>query len=128
MILLIIKPLLIALAAICNAVMDTCREHYDISIFSKYACFNKQFWDASISWLNKYAKFPQTTAISRFYKIPLVQSFSDAWHLFKSIMILSLCTALALTAIDGFFIASIVLYGTVWNLSFNLFYNNLLRK
>lgn len=123
---LIIKCLLVAVAAMCNAVMDTLREHYEISIFTR---FNRYYWDGKVSWRNKYNFGQEGMGIKQFYRIPLMSSFSDAWHLFKSAMIITLCLALSITTLSSsFFLLQIALYGTIWNVVFDMFYNKFLRK
>lgn len=124
---LIIKCLLIAIAAICNSVMDTCREHFDQSIFSR---LNPMFWNGKYSWLNKYRNHLESRGISTFYQLPLMQTFSDSWHLFKSLMIICLCCALSLTVClsFSFFLLQVIVYGAIWIAVFNLFYNKLLKK
>jgi hypothetical protein len=41
----------IALAAICNSVMDSVAHHFPNSVFKQRKAI---FWDPSISWKNKY--------------------------------------------------------------------------
>jgi len=48
---LVVVSLLI-ISGIAKAVQDTLNFHFDKSIFKHIK--NKQFWDSSISWLNKY--------------------------------------------------------------------------
>ena len=127
MILLLIKCWLVAIAATCNSVMDTSVEHYKGSILERY---NPLFWNYAISWKNKYTNHKESEGISPFYKLPFMQSFSDAWHLSKSVMIIALCAAISLTTVIplSFFLIQMALYGIIWNVVFNLFYNHLLRK
>jgi hypothetical protein len=105
----------IALAAMFNAVMDTLAHHYDTSIFKLN---NRKFWDPSISW--RFAKnFPFTTMRM------------DGWHFAKVGMIWSALAAIVFYEgqlfnilppwLDFFFL------GMVWVISFNVFYNKLLR-
>jgi hypothetical protein len=68
-------------AAVCEGVMDTLQFHYTYSVFWHFS--NKQFWDPTISWRNKYhaadplagPRFPGSTTI--------FVGLTDAWHLFK---------------------------------------------
>lgn len=114
--------LCIALAAICNAVMDNLYV-YRIggSIFNKY---DAAFWCKDVSWNKAKRVFG--------YKI-------DAWHLFKSAMIIFLCASAVVYHqlpnwwfhfsywwLDAF--KDMAACGIAWNMVFNLFYNKLLRR
>jgi hypothetical protein len=100
--------LFIAVAASLNAVMDTLTHHFGVSIFKKK---KPSFWNPEVSW--KEAK-----RIGG-YKL-------DAWHMFKSGMIVLLCVC-------PLFYAPVIhpsldwmLAGLVWNCVFNIFYNRIL--
>lgn len=101
------------LAGICKAVSDTITHHFDTSVFRRK---DRKFWDPNISW--KYAKTLKFTS----YKV-------DAWHLANSGMIISWCFALAFydnqLNINPFIV--VIIAGIIFNLSFNLFYNKILR-
>ena len=116
--------LFIMVSAICNAIMDTCKDHYSVSIFTK---LNPQFWNTEISWRNKYNKFLVSQGRN---KAPTF--LTDSWHLFKSTMIVSLAFALMFASMyyKPFYtyFESILTFGIVWNGTFNLFYNKLLIK
>jgi hypothetical protein len=105
----------IALAAMFNAVMDTITHHYESSIFRLN---NRRFWDPSISW--KFAK-----------NFPLTTMRMDGWHFAKVGMIWSAIAAVVFY--KGPLIPYIpqwldfFLLGGVWIVSFNVFYNKLLR-
>lgn len=121
------------LGSVCNAIMDTCAHHYSFSIFSKYPnLFSKQFWDADVSWKNKYVDWDNNLRDRKtFLGVTLHVAFTDAWHLFKSIGII--CFALAIVSYPGNICSwttlfHILLIGFVWNLTFSLFYNRLLKK
>jgi len=79
--LFVIGIILIILAGICKAVMDTVADHYDNSIFASKD-FNKYFWDKSISWMNKYKN--DMPPRERFWGSTTIFVFvTDAWHLFQ---------------------------------------------
>lgn len=105
--------LLLILAGMFKAVSDTLTHHFDVSVFRKK---DRKFWDPSISW--KYAKYLPPTK----YKI-------DAWHLANSFQIICWCGVAALSSSEvrypwyAIFIAA----GIIFNISFNLFYNRILR-
>jgi len=111
--------LFVCIAAMCNAMMDTLSHHYYMFRWNDKT--NNQWWNANISWSNKdnpkYNKFGVW--------------FSDAWHLFKSTMIVMLAAAICFGIPDGSIFSWLLWFaacGIVWNLTFNLFYNRLLIK
>ena len=116
--------LFVALAASANAVMDVCKDHYSTSIFKTY---NPYFWNTEISWLNKY----KNRAVKQGRTNVPVQ-FTDSWHLFKSLMIISIAFAVMFAAMyyKPFYsyFECIIEFGLVWNGTFNLFYNHILVK
>jgi hypothetical protein len=104
------SSLFVMLAAIFNALMDRVEnENFDNSIFKN---LNQKFWYKRESW--KYAKKIFS------YKI-------DCWHLSKSAMIIFLCLAIIFYS-PVFRILDFVLFGTIWNLTFSLFYNVLFKN
>ena len=133
-----ISLLLVALAAICNAVMDVISFHYKQSIFTKY---NPQWWNPAISWKNKYvdySKFAEYTGkvsklekrifILNLFSIKYPTFLTDAWHFFKSLMIVLLGFAIVLYVPVVNIYVDIILVGLAWNLVFNVFYNKLFKK
>lgn len=73
---------------------------------------DEKFWYKRESW--KYA-----------YKI--FGWKADFWHIAKSLMIVSLCLAVVLY-VPVLGIVDFVLFGLLWNLTFNLFYNRILKN
>jgi hypothetical protein len=125
--------LFIMLAAACNAVMDKVKDHFDKSIFSN---MDKQFWNPEISWKNKYINLDPAQG---FVKKPFYTSYSDGWHLFKTMMIVFLCLAISLYTPFSAWVFGIeqnvltilvdfVLLGTLWNVTFSFFYDKKLAK
>ena len=123
---LILSFLCWGLAAYCNSIMDTLKYHYYNSVFNKkYG--NNPFWNEDLKDASPYM-------------IPYTKYKLNAWHLFKSSMIvlqaLTACfiflvgvnidsdTNAWLLLLD--FIILLVLYGIIWNGVFNLFFNKLL--
>jgi len=97
------------LAAMFNALMDRVEnENFHVSIFSK---LNQKFWYKRESW--KYAK-------------KLFGYKFDAWHLSKSLMIVLIL--LSIYFYQPFLpIIDLIVLGTLWNLTFNLFYNYIFK-
>lgn len=104
--------LFIFLAAICNALMDKIETiiSFNTSIFRG---LNKGFW-CKVNSAN-------TTFI------PLTHYKVDAWHLSKSAMIIF--WALAIIYYKPFIpILDFLVIGSVWNLTFNTFYNHIFKS
>lgn len=123
-----ISYLLVILAAFLNSVIDTLSHHHSTSVFKKYTT---GFWsDASTtSWKNKYiGGNPLNGRRKLFWKINMPVQFTDAWHFFKSLMIILLIAAIVLyNPLFGIWIDFFAL-GFLWNMTFNFFYNVILRK
>lgn len=124
--------LCLVLSAICNALMDTIVHHYPVSILTR---FNKpHIWDGQISWKNKYqdrdpskprVKLKIFGKITKFNK-PV--QLTDAWHFFKSLMIVSMIIGFTLYPRRFNPLADIMLLGIIWNIVFYAFYNKILRN
>lgn len=111
------------LAAICSAIMDTLKFHYYTSIF--YQKFgNNPFWNEDLKDAKPYF-IPGTK-----YKV-------NAWHLFKSAMIILQALSNCFIFLAGtyiiflpykiwFFLGLLIIYGFRWNGFFNLFFNKIL--
>ena len=122
-----ISLLFLLLAAICNSIMDNLKDHWYISKFNSLPI---QFWNPEISWKLSFVRYTK-------YHL-------DAWHLFKSLMIIFIILSITLnmfygniliillsTYIKSKFLSILIvigIYGISWNLIFNLFYNHLLIK
>lgn len=129
----LVSLIFIILAAVCNAIMDVVQFHYMFSIFYKKHIFwvNRLWWDPTISWLNKYEDRDYTKPLRKilWFDVP----FTDAWHTFKTLMVIFIVLSIitfdkSLIKDNTSFIALLILYGTLWNVSFNLTYNNLYKK
>ena len=102
--------ILIAIAAIFNAIMDTLWTHYPISVFKN---LNPKWWNPNESW--EYVK--NWMGWVRF----------DAWHLFKFGMLGFISLAICFYK-PIFGILDILIIPMVWGISFELFYSNLLKS
>ena len=121
----------LACAAMCNAVMDTCEHHYYKSIFKPY---NREYWDGTMSWLNKYkannVKYGRRKLI---YNINYPVQLTDAWHLFKMLMIIFIVLSIVtfssnITMTWYTYTIVILIFGITWNSIFSIFYNRILIK
>lgn len=88
--------------------MDKLAWHFEKSIF---ADMNPKFWNPNVSW--KYAKKVFG------YKI-------DAWHLFKSAMIICLCLSVVSYSEICVWWVDFFIFGLVWNTIFNIYFNKTL--
>lgn len=129
---LYLSILFLGLAAFCNACMDVVSFHYDRSIFKN---LNKQYFDPSVSWKNKYIKGEPINGRRTIFwgLINIHPAFTDFWHFAKSLMIILMCTALVFSlkcCIKNtyFLLCILLIYGFIWNSVFNLFYNKILKK
>lgn len=123
-----ISIILLILASVCNSVMDTLGHHHSTSVFKKY---KTGFWaDAYlVSWKNKYFNGDKLQGRKRFLGFVIPVQFTDAWHFFKSMMIILLILSIVLYTPLVFYIwIDFIAYGIIWILFFNLFYNYLLRR
>jgi len=136
MIYLLIPIFIYCLSGMMDAVMDTLKTHYSISIFKDK---NPLFWNPDISWRNKYINGEPEQGHKKvhwgFITFNYPDALSDAWHICKILR-------------EGFNILSIVIMVTisytttnVWNIIlfisilsilrnnvFNLFWNKILIK
>ena len=119
----IISFILVALAGISKAIMDTLNFHYDISIF-KHAK-KQSWWNPDLSWQNKY-----TWSQNKFVKWLLIHVFTaitDAWHTFQLLFLTALfATIICYTPIIHWAI-DFVIYRALFGLFFVLFYNVILK-
>lgn len=105
-----ISAILLALAAICNAFMDaTENENFYESIFKVK---NAKFWYKRESW--KYA----TKVFG--WKF-------DAWHVFKSLMIIFMCLAIVFYKSVFAWWIDFLIAGAVWNIVFVFVYHKIFR-
>ena len=112
---------LVMLAAICNAVMDVTQFHFYRSIFNKEP-FSASWWNPEYGWMNKYINGNPKQGRNN---IPVW--FTDAFHFFKSLMILLL--SLAIISYETMFnlLIDLFILGLAWNTFFSLFYKHLLK-
>lgn len=106
---MIISGIMVAMAAVFNAVMDRTEEpvNFNESVFRGK---NQKFWLKSVSW--QYAR-------------KVFGWKADAWHIAKSAMIVLLCGAIAVHRPWLPYFLDVIVLGVIWNSVFNLFYNHL---
>ena len=120
--------LFIFLAGVCDAVRDTVLHKFERSRLSG---LNPNFWDAKISWLNKYERFNNVEIVrTKFlWVIPIPVVFTDAWHLFKGLHTVFIVLAIVFYTPHFYeplhsFIFTYLIYKT----GFNLFYKAILNR
>lgn len=137
-----ISHILFILASICNSVMDTSKDKYGVSRFASFK--NIIWWDGSISHLNKWKNFDKSQGEAYWGSSRWFVWLTDAWHFFKSLMIVLIVGAiifykptdfyskhiynLVIFGIDFNWCYDLVVYGLEWNLVFGVFYNRVLKK
>jgi hypothetical protein len=119
--------ILIAIAAICNAVMDTLKDHLSVSVFKCYG--GNQWINPAISWTNKYKAAEWISARTRlpFQAVRFLLGtcfvyLMDMWHMAKYMMLLFLSCAIYLGDINP------VIAYLVFAITFELFYGYILIK
>lgn len=107
-----ITTLCILLAAIFKAVADTLQHHFDTSVFRN---LNPKFWNPVVSC--DYVGF-----------LPFTKYRPDAWHLANSGMIICFIPAASINdLLINSWLINVAALGVIFNLTFNLFYNKVLR-
>lgn len=115
--------ILVFIAGIAKAVMDTLQFHFYNSRFKTLA---EQYWNPARSWKNKYSNLT-TLSTNRWNGLPIPVALTDAWHLFQSIFLTSLFAAIVTyDNITPYLIIDFVLLRSAFGAAFGLFYNYLL--
>jgi len=130
---MLLPLIFIALAATCNAVMDTVDHHQGDSIFSAYK--NQIWWNSDKGWLNKYIDRVVANGLVKWnvlgFEFNKPVQISDSWHFFKTLMIIFNLIAIVTYSYQATWymhVAMFFLYGFIRNKTFSLFYDKLLIK
>lgn len=118
------------IASICNSIMDTSSHHYSTSIFKD---LNPMWWNGEISWKNKYIDGDFNKGFRKWWRFNYPVQLTDCFHFFKTLMIIfitiSIVTFDSSLIKNGYYlIFYIFMYGVIWNITFSLFYDKILRK
>ena len=108
-----ISLILVFLAAICNAIMDNLTHHWYMSVFNNVK-LDLKFWNSELSWIVRSLEYTN-------YKL-------DAWHIFKSSMIILLALAIVFYSPMVNWFVYLILIGVLLNFSFNFGYNQYINK
>lgn len=109
---------LVSIAAICSAVQDTVRDHWETSIFRKWK--HPDWWHSHWSYVKRRREEGAITQLA------------DAWHAAKTIKIGAWCALPAVMLSVDYepewwgYVAVFMVLAAVWNLVFNLFYDRVL--
>lgn len=133
-----ISLILAALAGALNATYEILFISFKYSIFSK---LNPQYWDPKTSWIYKW-KYPLQPAPKRWYyfgfqprheeRFPYSSTIfvwlTDAWHLFKALMLACLMSAMVLyTPMFNPVVDFLLLY-VAFTFVFTIFFDYILRR
>lgn len=135
-----LSVIFLVLASICNALIDTCQFHFEQSMIhlpgrKKW----NQWWNPLESWKNKYKgrnyKLGRrmVTLFGRETPIKYPTNFTDAFHCFKTLMIVFIIIAITVFSILEYKtiherLLFIIILGAAWNVTFTLVYNILSNK
>lgn len=138
----ILSLLFLMLASICNSIMDKTSHHFHKSVFKKMK--NSNWWNPTESWKLKYVDGIVENGRVKWnilgFKFNKPVQVTDAWHFFKSLMIIFMCTSIVLMTLslpftikDIYdcmdyvlnFILHLLITGFIWNKTFTLFYHKI---
>lgn len=121
--------ILIIFAAILNAAMDTLNARYHRSVFynGKWPMFNK-FTNPASSWQNKWKGGNRDNGELFFGSSTFLVWLTDAWHLFKTLMLL--CFSIAIVTYNPMIhpIIDVITYWIVFGIVFELFWSRIFIK
>jgi hypothetical protein len=121
--------LLIILAAIINAAMDTLNASYHRSVFynEKWLKLN-QFVNPATSFKNKWKNGDKTKGELFFGSSTFLVWTTDAWHLFKTLMLL--CFSVAVVTYNPMIhpLIDAITYWIVFGIVFELFWSKIFLK
>lgn len=95
----IIVGVLMFIASIANGIMDKLMFHFTTSIFKDK---NPLFWNPSVSWKNKWKHGNKSEGEKFWGSSTIFVWTTDAWHLFKSIMMNSIRFSIVLLLLQLF--------------------------
>jgi hypothetical protein len=116
-----ISVILLILAGIFNACMDTLKTHYSISIFSRWK--NQDWVNPSLSWTNKWK--PKSKIGDLIMSTVLVWT-TDLWHLCKHLMLTCIMFALVFyNPLVNWWVDLLIMYCS-FTIPFEIFYSKVL--
>ena len=127
--------ILVSIAGLFKAVMDTLDFHYSTSVFSR---LDPQFWNPEISSWNKYKNGDKDQGSAFPFSTTLFVMFTDGWHLMQSGFLFSMTAAIVTYSrglgkqllfwelnIDSFVLGGVIdfiVLGVLFRVVFSFFY------
>ena len=121
-----ISIFLIILSGIFNACMDLLDFHFSTSIFSKWA--GNKWIDPTISWKNKWKNGDYTQGEKFLGSSTIFVFVTDFWHLLQFLMMLAIYFAIVFYSPVIKWWADIFLLFAAYSITFELFFNKILKK
>lgn len=116
-----IAIILLFLAGILNACMDTLKTHYSKSIFSKWK--NQNWVNPALSWTNKWKS---ESKLGDLIMSTILVWITDLWHLCKHLMLICLMlTVIFYHPIVNWWVDFIILFCS-FTIPFEIFYSKIL--
>jgi hypothetical protein len=128
-----ISLICIILAAICNAVMDRLMIKYiNLPESRKDDYYGWYSFDPLAKWKRRIWGNEKAYNVL-FYKLKiktkwLTDNCNDAWHFFKSLMIIFLALSVVFHKQQFCILIDFLIFGFIWNVIFNTFYNKILKN
>jgi hypothetical protein len=133
-----ITLILLAIAGVFNAIYEILFTSYKYSVFSN---LDPQYWDPKTSWKYKW-KYPLRPAPVKWYyfvfqprykeRFPYSSTIlvwlTDAWHLFKALMLGCLMGAIVFYTPIIHPLLDFVIFYITFTFTFTIFYEYILRK
>lgn len=121
---IIIAIVLVIVAGIAKAFMDTLQFHY----YQMRWKLNPQYWNPEISWQNKYNWGKgKSKLIQWLLQNPLV-FITDGWHLMQFVFLNSIIMVPAIVQTEYNFLLVFLIIRVIFGSLFSLFYNYILIK
>jgi hypothetical protein len=120
--------LFIILAAIINAAMDTLNARYHTSVFKTSNPTLNKFFNPALSWQNKWKNGDRKQGELFFGSSTFLVWTTDAWHLFKTLMLA--CYSIAIVTYSPMIhpIVDAIAYWIVFGIVFELFWAKIFLK
>lgn len=112
---ILLTVILLSIAGIMEAIMDTLAHHFEGSIFKE---LNPDFWNPVKSGGNKWKNGDKTQGERFFLSSTLLVGFTEGWHLAKMFRTLLLFMPVAVFFGWGIFLVTMVTY----KISFTIYY------
>jgi hypothetical protein len=117
--LLIFNITFIWIGGLSESIQDNIINKFDQTIFNTDK-YNRQFWDPSVSWKNKYV---EGSKLKKWWYKNTGVIVTDAWHLFKSIHTISFYLLSIISIISSLLIFDNKIYiGLFFSISFLISY------